>query len=187
MGVAITWKPGRSLAFQATVATMNARVYAGRFRSRPRQLLESRAVDTFAHLITPEAGLIGLFLSAFISATVLPGGSEAVLFALVKLHPEQLWPAFAAATVGNVLGGMSTYALARLLPERVLEKISPRSVDWLQRHGSPALVLSWLPLIGDALCLAAGWLRFSVWPCVAWVSLGKAARYGVVLAGTGLF
>lgn len=144
-------------------------------------------METLSHLLTPEAGLIGLFLSAFISATVLPGGSEAVLFALVKLHPEQTWAAFAVASVGNILGAMTTYAMARLLPEKALHKLSPRSVDWLQRHGSPVLVLSWLPLIGDALCLAAGWLRVSVWSSLAWISVGKAARYGLVLAGAGLF
>lgn len=144
-------------------------------------------METLSHLLTPEAGLIGLFLSAFISATVLPGGSEAVLFALVKLHPEQTWAAFTVASVGNILGAMTTYAMARGLPEKVLHKLSPRSVEWLQRHGSPVLVLSWLPLIGDALCLAAGWLRVSVWSSLAWISAGKAARYGLVLAGVGLF
>lgn len=144
-------------------------------------------METLSHLLTPEAGLIGLFISAFISATVLPGGSEAVLFALVKLHPEQTWAAFTVASVGNILGAMTTYAMARGLPEKALHKLSPRSVEWLQRHGSPVLVLSWLPLIGDALCLAAGWLRVSVWSSLAWISAGKAARYGLVLAGVGLF
>lgn len=137
-------------------------------------------------LLTSEAGLIGLFVSAFISATVLPGGSEALLFAWVKLHPAQLWPAFAVASLGNVLGGMSTYAMARLLPEKALHKLSPRGLDWMRRRGSPVLVLSWLPVMGDALCLAAGWLRLSAWPCLAWIAVGKAARYGVVLLGTGL-
>lgn len=138
-------------------------------------------------LLTPEAGLIGLFVSAFISATVLPGGSEALLFAWVKFHQDELWPAFAVASLGNVLGGMTTYAMARLLPERALQKLSPRSVDWLQRHGSPVLTLSWLPLIGDALCLAAGWLKLNPWRSLGWIALGKMARYGAVLAGVGLF
>lgn len=138
-------------------------------------------------LFSPEAGLIGLFVSAFVSATVLPGGSEALLFALVKLHPDQVWLAYALASLGNVLGGMSTYVMARLLPERALHKLSPRSVVWLQRHGSPVLILSWLPLIGDALCLAAGWLRLSVGPSLLWLAVGKVARYGIVLAGAGAF
>ncbi|GAB2181146.1 YqaA family protein [Denitratisoma sp. agr-D3] len=143
-------------------------------------------MDFFASWITPEGGLISLFLSAFISATVFPGGSEALLFAVVKLHPEQWWHALALASLGNTLGGLSSYGLARLLPERSLQRVSPRSLAWLHHWGSPALVLSWLPLVGDALCLAAGWLRLPFWPCLAWIALGKTARYGAVLFATGL-
>ena len=144
-------------------------------------------MDFLASWISPEAGLVGLFLAAFLSATVLPGGSEALLFALVKLHPGQLWPAFLLASLGNTLGGLSTYGLARLLPDSVLHKLSPRSLAWLQRRGSLALILSWLPLIGDALCLAAGWLRLPALPCLGWMALGKTARYGIVLFGAGMF
>ena len=72
--------------------------------------------------ISPEAGLLGLFVSAFVSATLLPGASEALLFALVKLQPEQALPALVITTLGNVLGGMSTYAVGRLLPQRTLAK-----------------------------------------------------------------
>lgn len=144
-------------------------------------------MDFFASWITPEAGLIGLSLAAFLSATVLPGGSEALLFGLVQLHPEGLWPAFFLASLANTLGGLSTYGLARLLPERALGRLSPRSLAWLQSHGSIVLLLSWLPLIGDALCLAAGWLRMPVLPCLGWMALGKSLRYGLVLSAAGLF
>lgn len=142
-------------------------------------------MDFLASWLSPEAGLIGLFLSAFLSATLLPGASEAVLLGLVTLHPEQRWLALLLATLGNSLGGLATYGLARLLPERSLHKLSPRSLHWLRHYGSLALVFSWLPLIGDALCLAAGWLRLPLLPSLGWMTVGKGLRYGVVLLAAG--
>jgi membrane protein YqaA with SNARE-associated domain len=132
-------------------------------------------------LATPEAGLLGLFLSSFLAATLLPGGSEAVLFALLKLHPEQAVPALALATLGNTLGGMTTYGMARLLPERKL----PEKSAVVARHGAPILILAWAPIVGDALCAAAGWLRLPWLPCVLWMALGKGLRYVFVAAGAG--
>lgn len=124
----------------------------------------------------PAAGLGALFVSAFLAATVLPGGSELVLAGFVVLHPDA-WPAaLALATVGNTLGGMSTYLLARLVPRK---EVPPR-LAWLRRYGSAALLLSWVPVIGDALCAAAGVLRLR-WPaCALWMATGKLGRYLVV-------
>ena len=136
-------------------------------------------------LATPEAsqlGLLGLFLSSFLAATLLPGGSEAVLFALVKLHPEQATTALILATLGNTLGGMTTYGMARLLPEKKL----PKKSAVVARHGAPILILAWAPIVGDALCAAAGWLRLPWLQCALWMALGKGLRYGVVLAGASL-
>ena len=133
--------------------------------------------------ISPEAGLVGLFVSAFVSATLLPGGSEALLYALATLHPEGAAAALVVATAGNALGGMTTYGLGRLLPERAVAKLSPRVVGYTRRFGSATLLLSWAPLFGDALCLAAGWLRLA-WPaCALWMTLGKGLRYALVAAG----
>ena len=75
-------------------------------------------LDTLATLLDPgpEGGLAGLFVASFLAATLLPGGSELVLAGLLHLHPELAWPALALATLGNTLGGMSSYLLARLLP-----------------------------------------------------------------------
>lgn len=121
----------------------------------------------------PDAGLAALFASSFLAATLLPGGSEFVLAGLLALHPEKMAPALVLATVGNTLGGMSTYLLARLLPERA--ETSRR--DWVRRRGPAVLLLSWVPVVGDALCAAAGWLRMP-WPaCLAWMALGKGLRY----------
>ncbi len=131
---------------------------------------------------TAEAGLAGLFLASFLSATLLPGGSEAVLFAVIRLHPEQTLPALLLATVGNTLGGMLTYYMGRLLPQH----LAPEKSALARRRGPPALLLAWAPIIGDALCAAAGWLRLPPLACAAWMAAGKAARYAVVVAGAGM-
>lgn len=141
-------------------------------------------------LLSPEVaqwGLAGLFLSAFLAATLLPGGSEAVLFALIRYHPEQAAAAFVLATLGNTAGGMVTYWMARVLPEP--KDDSPkrhRHLDFARHWGAPVLLLAWVPLIGDALCAAAGWLRLPALPSALWMALGKAARYAAIIAGAGL-
>jgi len=135
------------------------------------------------YLFSADGGLLGLFVASFLAATLLPGGSEAVLFAVVRLHPEQSAAALVLATIGNTLGGMSTYLLARLLPQKEL----PARLAALQRYGAAALVLAWAPLVGDALCAAAGWLRLNWLACMLWMALGKFARYVVVVAGAGMF
>ena len=132
-------------------------------------------------LASPEAGLLGLFLSSFLAATLLPGGSEVALFALLKLHPEQTVPALILATIGNTLGGMTTYGMARLLPQHL---VPPKSV-MVARRGAPILLLAWAPIVGDALCAAAGWLRLPWLPCALWMALGKGLRYVVVALGAG--
>lgn len=124
----------------------------------------------------PEGGLLALLASSFLSATLLPGGSELVLAGILKLRPEQLVAALAIATVGNTLGGMSTWALARLLPQ----KADTTRLEWVRRHGAAVLLLSWAPVVGDALCAAAGWLRLAWLPCVIWMATGKLLRYALV-------
>ena len=120
--------------------------------------------------------LSALFFSSFLAATVLPGGSEAVLFGVLKLNPHQYWPALAVATVGNTLGGMSSYLIGRLIPTHKRQE-HLRSVRWVKLHGSPIFLLSWVPLIGDPLCIAAGWLRINPWLSLLFMACGKFARY----------
>ena len=132
--------------------------------------------------ISAEAGLWGLSLSSFLAATLLPGGSEALLFALLKLHPEALWAALGLATLGNTLGGMTSYACGCRLPRGQKFELSPVQAE-LQRWGSPILLLAWTPLIGDALCVGAGWLRLDWRACAAFMALGKFARYWLVAQG----
>jgi len=122
------------------------------------------------------ATLWTLFVSSFLAATLLPGGSEVVLFAALKSNFAQYWPALAVATAGNTLGGMSSYLIGRLIPQG-----KPlRGLATLRRHGSPVLLLSWVPVIGDPLCVGAGWLRLDPWSSLAFIALGKFARYWVI-------
>ena len=122
-------------------------------------------------------GLGALFLSSFLAATLLPGGSELVLFALISTDAAILWPALGLATLGNTLGGLTSYLLGRLLPQRYFPE---RQIRWMRRHGAPLLLLSWAPIVGDALCVAAGWLRFNpLWASLL-MATGKFVRYWVI-------
>ncbi len=131
-----------------------------------------------------ESSLIALFTSSFLAATLLPGGSEAVLIGVLMAYPELFTSALSVATIGNTLGGMSSYLIGRFLPDEkaILKKTnnSLRSLEWIHRHGSPILLLSWLPIIGDALCVAAGWLRILWFYAILFIALGKLARYWVI-------
>ena len=126
--------------------------------------------------MTETASLLSLFFGSFFAATLLPGGSEAVLFGVLKSYPETLWPALLIATTGNTLGGMVSFGMGWLLPQTQQLK----HVEKLRRYGTPALLLAWVPLVGDALCLAAGWLRLNWWQAALFMALGKFARYWVI-------
>jgi membrane protein YqaA with SNARE-associated domain len=126
--------------------------------------------------VSEDASLWTLFGSSFLAATLLPGGSEAVLFAVLKLHPEQYWPALGVATLGNTLGGMSSYLIGRVIPQRK----DLRGLQAVQKYGSPSLLLSWVPILGDPLCVAAGWLRINPWLAALFMAVGKFARYVVI-------
>lgn len=126
-----------------------------------------------------EAGLVGLFVASFISATLLPGGSEVVLIAVIHRHPDLLAQAVAVATIGNTMGGMTSYLLGRMIPNRA----GARAVIWLHRYGYWALLFSWVPLFGDALCVAAGWLRFNPYISLLLFAAGKLFRYLLVAGG----
>jgi len=124
------------------------------------------------------APLGGLFASALLSATILPGGSEVVLYAVLAHDATVFWPALLVATAGNTLGALTSYLLGRLIPER--HAASARALAWIRRGGAPVLLLSWVPVIGDALCVAAGWLRIPAGRATAFIAVGKFVRYWVV-------
>lgn len=125
------------------------------------------------------ASLASLFFSSLLAATLLPGGSEAVLFAVLKSYPDAMWPALGVATLGNTIGGMISFGMGWLLPQTQQLK----HVEKVRRYGTPALLLAWAPLIGDALCLAAGWLRLNPWQAALYMAIGKFARYWLIASG----
>jgi membrane protein YqaA with SNARE-associated domain len=142
-------------------------------------------LTSFLHwLAMPEAGLWALFLVSFVSATLLPMGSEAALFGLLKLNPELLWPAIVVATIGNTLGGAVSWWMG-LAAHRAVDKARHgptklQALAWLKRFGPKACLMSWMPVIGDPLCAIAGWLKFPFWPCVGYMAVGKLLRYLVL-------
>ncbi|KQR63174.1 YqaA family protein [Acidovorax sp. Leaf160] len=138
-------------------------------------------------LALPQFGLSTVFVVSFISATLLPLGSEPAVFGLIKLNPELFWPAVLVATAGNTLGGGVSWWMG-LGAHKAVDKArgfhkEPRALKWLERFGPKACLLSWLPVVGDPLCAVAGWLKLPFWPCMAYMAVGKFARYLVMTAG----
>lgn len=131
------------------------------------------------------AGLWALFASAFISSTLLPGGSEVLLGYLAQQGAHSREILLLVATTGNTLGGMTSwglgYWLAHRFPDKRNDPKHAKALARVQRWGSPILLLSWLPLIGDPLCLAAGWLRINGFAALMFIALGKTLRYAVIL------
>ncbi|HEX6099827.1 MAG TPA: YqaA family protein [Thermoanaerobaculia bacterium] len=128
--------------------------------------------------------LAGLFLWSFLAATIFPVGSEPALVALTRAG-ERVWLLFALATLGNYLGACTTYGIARAAAARAAARMESRSgqraTRLLDRYGRPALLLSWVPLVGDAIVAAAGIVKTPFVPFSVYVVLGKAARYAVVI------
>ena len=132
-------------------------------------------------LALPQFGLSTVFVVSFISATLLPLGSEPAVFGLIKLNPHLFWPAIGVATAGNTLGGALSWWMG-LGAHKVVDKAKGvhtevRALAWLKRFGAKACLLSWLPVVGDPLCAVAGWLKFPFWPCLAYMAIGKFLRY----------
>ncbi|MCX7279731.1 MAG: DedA family protein [Burkholderiales bacterium] len=134
-----------------------------------------------ALLALPQFGLSTIFVVSFISATLLPLGSEPVVFGLVKLNPGLFWPAILVATVGNTLGGAVDwwmgYGAHKVANKYSHSKHHVRVLGWLEKLGPKACLLAWLPLVGDPLCAVAGWLKLPFWPCLGYMAVGKFVRY----------
>jgi membrane protein YqaA with SNARE-associated domain len=123
--------------------------------------------------------MLGLFAASFAAATLIPLPSEAALFAYLQLYPDKAALAVTIATVGNTAGGMTSYAIGRFIPQK---KVDLRSIQWLRRYGAPLTILAWLPIIGDAFCVAAGWLRMNWLLVLSFMAAGRLARYVAVAA-----
>ncbi|KFX27746.1 YqaA family protein [Ralstonia solanacearum] len=165
-------------------------------------------IDWFlATLALPNVGLPAIFIVCFVSATLLPLGSEPAVFGYIKLNPDMFWPAILVATAGNTLGGavdwwigyaaklaLVRFHLARRRRQHDTEHLRhirhPRRhrappldkkyFRWMRRIGPVSLLASWVPGIGDPLCTLAGWLRLSFLPSVAYMAIGKFLRYLVM-------
>jgi membrane protein YqaA with SNARE-associated domain len=132
----------------------------------------------------------GLFLAAFVAATILPAQSELVLTGLLasgKYAPSAL---IAVASAGNILGAVVNWLLGRAIEyyrDRPWFPVKPhalkRAEDWYHRYGRWSLLLSWAPVIGDPLTIVAGVLREPFWSFLLLVAIAKIGRY-VVLALT---
>ena len=133
-------------------------------------------LEALQGFFTQEASLWSLLIGSFVAATLVPVSSEVMLFAVLRLHPELFWPAIAVATLGNSAGGMTSYVLGRFIPH----KREIRYEAHLKRYGAATLLLAWAPVVGDGMCVAAGWLRLAWLPCLIYMAVGKAARYLVV-------
>jgi membrane protein YqaA with SNARE-associated domain len=128
---------------------------------------------------------LALFVSAFVAATLLPLASEAPLLLIVRARGDVVLPV-AVASAGNVLGACTTYALARGVirwggagAEAAAAK-PRRAVDLVQRYGAPALLLSWVPVIGDGIVLVAGVARMPFVRFLVYTTVGKVLRYAAV-------
>jgi membrane protein YqaA with SNARE-associated domain len=124
-----------------------------------------------------------LFVSAFVSSTLLPGSSEGVLVA-AALSGFAPWNLLWVATLGNTLGGLTNWWIGwwiatRYPARRLVSPEQEKALARVRRFGWPVLLLSWLPVIGDPLCLAAGWLRINFWLSAA----GHRHRQGRPLRG----
>jgi len=120
-----------------------------------------------------------LFSSGFISATLFPGGSEVLFAYYLKQQFTLKWGFFLAVTIGNSLGAVVTYLLGYYIhfgQEKAAIKF-PKTLIFCKKWGNIALLLSWLPIIGDVICLFAGWLKLPKITAFINIIIGKSLRY----------
>jgi membrane protein YqaA with SNARE-associated domain len=142
-------------------------------------------------VITALATYLGLFLAAFLAATIVPAQSEAVLVGLIVAGDQPVLLLFLVATTGNVLGSVVNWLLGRFIEHFRHRPWFPVSQDklaraeaWYRRYGIWSLLLSWVPIIGDPLTVVAGILRTPFPTFLLLVTIAKAGRYAVLAALT---
>ncbi|UAY77858.1 DedA family protein [Pasteurella canis] len=146
-------------------------------------------IDLWSWEFWQQHSLYLMFVSAFLSATVLPGNSEVVFIGLLtplalnqnSLLNEQIISLFMIAVLGNSLGSFSTYWLGRLLPQLSEKQQQHPRFEWvvnrIQHYGIWSLFFSWLPVVGDMFCAVAGWLRINMFGALILITFGKLVRY----------
>jgi membrane protein YqaA with SNARE-associated domain len=140
-------------------------------------MIETAVLWLLKVLAAPTVGLTSVFVIAFVSATLVPLGSEPAVFAVIKANPAMFWPAIIVATIGNTLGGAVDYLIGYRAKIAFARERQSRWFSWLAKYGSKTMLLSWLPGIGDPLCTLAGWLHLPFWSSVMYMAIGKFGRY----------
>jgi membrane protein YqaA with SNARE-associated domain len=125
-----------------------------------------------------------LFAAAFLSATIFPFQSEAVLFVMLGAEHYPSWLLILVASVGNILGSIVNWFLGRFFAHfenrrwfPVKRKQMAKAEGWYHRYGRWTLLLSWLPIVGDPLTIVAGLMREPLRVFVPLVALAKTGRY----------
>lgn len=131
--------------------------------------------------------LNALFLGAFLAATILPFSSEIMMITALSALPDHKNLVIAVATAGNVGGAILNWGLGRYVLRAVGQRWFPFSEKQIQnaqsrfqRYGSPCLIFSWVPVIGDPLTFIAGMMRVPLWVFFPLVLIGKMGRYAVL-------
>lgn len=143
-------------------------------------MIESAVHWILSYLAVPEIGLSSVFIICFVSATLLPLGSEPAVFAVVTADASLFWEVMLVATIGNTLGGVLNYWIGLGARQTFAKERSSHWFNWLNRFGAKTMLLSWLPGIGDPICTLGGWLRLPFWPCVFYMAVGKFLRYLII-------
>ena len=139
-------------------------------------------IDFFYHY-----GLFGLFIAGFLSGSIFPFNSEAVLSLLIYSGFDVV-SSLIAATAGNTLGGISIYYLGHLGKMEWIEKYAKVKREKIQsilpkleKFGAVAATLSFVPIVGDIVILALGFFRISPFLTIFFMIIGKVARYLAVI------
>ena len=140
-------------------------------------MIESAVAWLLSVLAIPQIGLGSVFLVSFISATLIPLGSEPAVFAVIKVNPALYWATIFIATAGNTLGGAVNYWIGYGAKQAFAKERSTHWFGWLLRFGPKAMLLTWLPGIGDPIATLGGWLKLSFWPSIGYMAVGKLLRY----------
>ena len=137
-------------------------------------------------------GLTSLFIGSFLASTLMPGGVEVLLYYLYQSGNYTVASLLAVSTIGNSLGGFMTFFMGDILRrglskanwyERIqrLFKLEGKALARIRKWGVPALFFTWMPIVGDPLALAGGYLQLPLWRSLIWIFVGKFVRYGVLI------
>ncbi len=123
--------------------------------------------------------LISLAFSGFLSSTILPGSSEVAFIAFILYYKSYFFISLIVVSISNTLGSYTSFLIGMFIPNH--RKLSDKAISLIKKYGTPLLFFSFLPIIGDLLPIAAGWLRLSLWKSLFFIFLGKFIRYTVLL------